>query len=267
MVKVLVLPIDVLPLPLKGQGVDEVDHGALRDLVDDGGDPAVGVVRHPDVDVPQGALVKGGAEHRGVVPGGSGVQEGLLHRQAVRLIPEPEGVGQGAAAACFLRQPVCVGPKIGVQLLQRQAQNGLHLCKCLPGGTVGGHGQGIDHGHRREQGAAALVCLPQQLHGKGVDGISAGTIQARLRRSGGDGRGIAFQFLRLICGTAAGGQQEKGQGQKQCHSAFHRQNAFPSVLPIYQNGKADGKLCGNCRLHKKIGRYLVGEAGAARKRS
>ena len=151
--------VNLLPLGIKGQGIDQVHHRAFGNLVENILDHAVGVFFHPGIDFLAGALVEGGLENARPVVIGIGLQKIFIYGEPLG-IPEPDGVGQ-------LQLPgelIAVAAQPQVQGFHIQAENRLHLGKCIPLCAVGGHGQGIQDAQGRDQGIPVRgIAFPEQI--------------------------------------------------------------------------------------------------------
>ena len=173
-----VFRVGLHPLGVKGQGVDQVHQGLLGNLVQNLRDHAVGLLLDPVVDVRQGALVKGGLIGICAVVVRIGLQEALLHSEA-RVRGEPDGICQLQASVAL--QGLHVSPETSVPPVPVQAQGLLHLGQSLSLGAVGRHGQGAEHGERREQGVfVRLVSGPEEPQGK----VRGGLRSRRVHRGG-----------------------------------------------------------------------------------
>ena len=105
-------------------------------------------------------------------------------------------------------QTLQVGVEIAVQRLGLHAQHGLHLLPCLTLSAVGGHGQGTEHGQRRDQGVLPLLLLRlEQPQGKvGGHGVGHSGIIGDHRRMGGD----TLHHIGCFLGArAAAGQSQR----------------------------------------------------------
>ena len=104
----LVFLIDHLPNCLEGQSVDEIQDCLLRDLVQDLGNHAGGVLFDPIVDVLFRGIVKGSLVDPCTVVVGVVLQKVLLDLK-IRIILEPDGICQVQLAVLPLGQKIHVG--------------------------------------------------------------------------------------------------------------------------------------------------------------
>ncbi len=141
------LLINVLPLSIKGQGIDKVHHGTFRNFVQDIRNHAVRVFTDPVIDVLQRGIVKSRLVDRCSIVVRIGLKEILLHFQPV-VIPEPDGIGKMDLVFVAGRQIAHIEVQIFIQIRYRKTENFLHLRKGLALRSICCHSKSTQYGDR-----------------------------------------------------------------------------------------------------------------------
>ena len=168
--------IFLLPLGLEAQGVDEIYRRQRGDFLQYITNHAVGVGFNKTVDVADGGFIKGGCVGGSVVVIGDVLQKTFLHRQAVFLIPQPNGVGEveGALVLFGIFQQPC---EEGVPVGCGAAEGIFHLLQGVARCAVHGHTEGVENGEGRDQPFIAILHVVLQ-EGEAQRGGSACAVVA-----------------------------------------------------------------------------------------
>ena len=272
---VLVL-IGIVPSTLEGQRADEEQAGIGRDVVDDLGNHAVGVLVHPCVDILQGGVVERRLERLRIQGVGAGFQVVLLHGEGI--VFQPDGIGetqlQGIqldAAAIGIRAGKApgVGLEIRVEGVGVKAARLLYLGKRLSCCAVLQHGQHVEHGERRDQyvvlcaiarGSKALLEQGGCESVGGCEFLIAGEVVDDVFF----GRGVQFaanllgevgcgQGRSLLCGVVASGERGRAGAGK-------RGGKEAAAAEGVRNGTVAGRACGHGVLLGLPGQLAVWDA-------
>ena len=199
-----------LPLCVKGDGVYQVQHRVVGDLVQYPVYHPAGIFLHPRIDAVERPAVERCGEHGAVVISGVLLNERVVYLQLV-VVPQPHGAGRAKLAALAVIQRRQKRRHIRVQLVRAHTEQVFKLAERFALGTVGSHGQRAEYRGRGNQrvavGWAAFQQAQRQLRDRRV---------RLLRQRGGVGGDLIGVFGRdLAHGGASAAAKQHRHGQQQ----------------------------------------------------